>query len=119
MKILLVDDSAFMRNMIKSILKDGNHDISEASNYDEALKAYQEKKPDLVFLDIVMPGKSGVETLKDIKQMDKDAHIVMCTSIGGQQKVIDDSVAAGAADFVVKPFKPEDIMKAVSNMTSK
>jgi two-component system chemotaxis response regulator CheY len=105
-----------MRNMIKNILKDGSHEISEASNYDEAIKAYQEKKPDMVFLDIVMPGKSGVETLKDIKQFDQNAKVVMCTSIGGQQKIIDDAVAAGASDFVIKPFKPEDILKAVQNL---
>jgi two-component system chemotaxis response regulator CheY len=119
MKILLVDDSAFMRNMIKNILKDGNHEISEAGNYDEAIKAYQEKKPNLVFLDIVMPGKSGVDTLRDIKQIDKSAFVVMCTSIGGQQKVIDDSVAAGANDFIVKPFKPEDILRVVTSASSR
>jgi two-component system chemotaxis response regulator CheY len=115
MKILLVDDSAFMRNMIKNILKPGNHEIIEAGNFDEAVNAYKESRPDIVFLDVVMPGKSGVDALREIINMDKSAYVVMCTSIGGQQKIIDDSVAAGATDFIVKPFKPEDILKAVDN----
>ena len=65
MKILIVDDSAFMRNMIKNILKD--HEINEAGNAEEAVQKYNEFKPDLVFLDVVLPGKNGVEILKDIK----------------------------------------------------
>lgn len=119
MKILIVDDSAFMRNMIKNILKDTNHAIIEAANAEEAMKAYEEGKPDLVFMDIVLPGKNGVEILKEIKTINNEANIVMCTSVGGQQKIIDESVEAGAADFITKPFKPEDILKVISHFEEK
>lgn len=118
MKILIVDDSAFMRTMIKNVLKDGNHEIFEAGNFDEAVKAYKENKPLLIFLDVIMPGKNGVETLREIKNIDKEVHVVMCTSIGGQQKIIDESVSAGADDFIIKPFKAEDILKVVNNIAN-
>ena len=117
MKILLVDDSVFMRNMIKNVLKDQNHEIFEAGNADEGIQKYRESKPDVVFLDVVMPGKSGVDALKEIKTEDPNAYIVMCTSVGGQQQVVDDAVQAGAADFITKPFKPEDILNVVNNMS--
>jgi len=119
MKIMLVDDSAFMRSMIKNILKDGNHEIIEAGNCEEAVTKYSENKPNLVFMDIVMPGKTGIDALKEIKAANSDAAIVMCTSIGGQQKIIDEAVAAGASDFVTKPFKPEDIKKIIANFEKK
>jgi len=118
-KILIVDDSAFMRNMIKNVLKDGNHEITEAANAEEAMKAYEEAKPKLVFMDIILPGKNGVEILKEIKAKDSEANVVMCTSVGGQQKIIDESVEAGAADFITKPFKPEDILKVISRFEEK
>ena len=115
MKLLIVDDSAFMRNMIKNILKSGNHEIREAANADEAIKVYQEFKPNIVFLDIILPGKNGVEILKEIKGIDNSAKVVMCTSVGGQQKIIDEAVQSGAADIITKPFKEEDISKIVTN----
>ncbi|MBN1157084.1 response regulator [Candidatus Woesearchaeota archaeon] len=114
MKIMVVDDSAFMRAMIKNILKD-KHEVFEAGNADEALRVYKDSKPNLVFLDVVLPGKSGIDILKDIRIINPVAKIVMCTSVGGQQKIIDEAVQAGASDFIIKPFKPEDILKAVTN----
>jgi two-component system chemotaxis response regulator CheY len=114
MKILIVDDSAFMRNMIKNILKEQNHELFEAGNGDEAVTAYQQNQPNLVFMDIIMPGKNGVEVLKDIKAMDQGANVVMCTSVGGQDKIIQECVEAGATDFITKPFTPDEINSIVS-----
>jgi len=114
MKILIVDDSAFMRNMIKRILTEQNHDLREASNSDEALRTYLDFRPNLTFLDIIMPGKNGIETLKDIRGQDPNATVVMCTSVGGQDKIIQECVEACAADFITKPFTPEEIGNVVS-----
>lgn len=108
MKILIVDDSSFMRNMIKNAL-DGEFDISEASNADDAIKLFKENKPDLVFLDIILPGKNGLEALKEIKEIDGNAKVVMCSSVGGQEEIIDNAIKAGANDIIVKPFKKEEI----------
>lgn len=117
MKILVVDDSAFIRNMIKKILAEQNHDLREASNGDEAIRVYADFHPELVFLDIIMPGKNGIETLKDIKGQDPTATVVICTSVGGQEQIIQECVAAGAADFITKPFTPEEITSVVTRFS--
>ncbi len=117
MKILVVDDSAFMRSMIKRILAEKNPEIREASNAEEAVGAFVEFHPDLVFLDIIMPGRSGIETLKDIRSKDPGAKVIMCTSIGGQEKVIQECVEAGASDFITKPFTPDEINGVLSRFT--
>lgn len=119
MKILLVDDSAFMRNLIKNALKEGNHEFNEAGSAEEGVKKYAEFHPELVFMDIVMPGKTGIDALREIKAADTNARVVMCTSVGGQQKIIDDAVSAGASDFVTKPFKAEELITIVSHFQKK
>ena len=111
-----LDDSAFMRTMIINILKDGNHEISQASNGTEAVQRYVEGKPDLVFMDIVMPDKDGVQALKEIKAQDVNAKVVMCTSVGGQEKIVNDAIQAGASDIITKPFRPEEITKVINNI---
>lgn len=116
MKILIVDDSVFMRNMIKNALDQTQHEIKEAANFDEAIATFSEFKPDLTFLDIILPGKSGVEILKAIKEIDNAAKVTMCTSIGGQQEIINEAISAGASDVIVKPFKKEDISNIVANL---
>ena len=115
MKVLLVDDSAFMRNMIKEVIKDKGHEIAEAGDGDQAIEKTKEFSPDIIFLDVVMPNKNGVDALKEIKKTNKDVHVVMCTSVGGQQKIIDEAVSAGASDFIVKPFNQEDILSAIES----
>ncbi len=118
MKIMIVDDSAFMRTMIINILKDGNHEIVQATNGNEAVQKYEQVKPDLVFMDIVMPDKDGVQALKEIKGKDANAKIVMCTSVGGQEKIVNDAIQAGASDIITKPFRPEEITKVISNISN-
>lgn len=113
-KIMLVDDASFMRMMIKNMLTQGGYtDIIEAQNGIEAVEFYQAQKPDLVIMDITMPGKDGIEALKEIKQFDPSSNIVMCSALG-QEKLVLDALKSGAADFIVKPFKPDRIMETVN-----
>lgn len=115
MKILTADDSAFMRSIIKNILsQEGFTDVTEAVDGQDAIIKYNEIKPDLVFMDIMMPNKTGLEALKEIKAGFPDAKIVMCTSVG-QEKIIEEAVENGAEDFITKPFKPEDIKEVLAN----
>jgi len=108
--VMIVDDSAFMRDMIKNILKDSSDvgEILEASDGEEAIEKYKLGKPQIVFMDIMMPKVNGIEALKAIMEADPNAKVIMCTSIG-QEKIISDAVEAGAKDFITKPFKPEEI----------
>ena len=112
-KILLVDDAAFMRKVIKDVLsKAGYTELFEAANGAEAVKMYFEVQPDLVFMDITMPEMDGISAVKEIKKVDPNAKIVMCSAMGQQAMVIE-AIQAGARDFIVKPFQPDRVLEAV------
>lgn len=88
-KILIVDDAMFMRKSIRKILSEGGYaNVEEARDGDEAIAMFGEYNPDLVLLDITMPGKSGLEVLEEILRQDEDAAVVMCSAMG-QETVID------------------------------
>jgi len=113
-----VDDAAFMRMVLKKIiLQSGNKVVAEASNGDEAIIKYRKHKPDMVFLDIVMPAgrmtKNGIDALKIIMKEDPNAKVIMCSSMG-QQTLITEALKIGAKDFVVKPFRPEKVLEVLS-----
>ncbi len=112
-KILIVDDAAFMRMMIKDILtKNGYEIVGEAENGQVAVDKYKDLKPDLVTMDITMPEMDGIAAVKAIKSLDSGACIIMCSAMGQQSMVID-AIQAGAKDFIVKPFQPERVLEAV------
>lgn len=114
--ILIVDDAAFMRMMIKDILtKNGYNVIGEAENGIKAVEKFNECKPDLVLMDITMPEKDGIQALKEIKGIDPKAQVIMCSAMGQQAMVIE-SIQAGAKDFIVKPFQPDRVIEAVKKV---
>ena len=111
--ILIVDDAAFMRMMLKNILTQAGHEvIGEAENGAIALEKYKELHPDIVTLDITMPDVDGIEALKNIMTYDKNATCIMCSAMGQQAMVID-SIKNGAKDFIVKPFQAEKIVASI------
>ena len=115
-KILTVDDSAFMRRIIKATLgKAGYTEIYEAADGIQALEKYNQLKPNLVLMDITMPNMNGLEALKAIRAADAGANVVMCTAMGQEPMVIE-AIQSGAKDFIVKPFKPERILKMVDSI---
>lgn len=112
-KILVVDDALFMRRMVSDILSKAGYEIAgEAGDGKEAVEEYRKLKPDLITLDITMPGMDGIEALKAIKAEFPDAKVVMCSAMGQQAMVID-AIQAGAKDFVVKPFQADRVLEAV------
>ena len=115
-KILIVDDAAFMRMMVKDTLtKGGYEDLYEAVDGADAVEKFKEIQPDLVIMDITMPNMDGLEALKAIKGIDGGANVVMCSAMGQESMVID-AIKSGAKDFIVKPFKPDRIIKTVSSI---
>jgi Response regulator containing CheY-like receiver, AAA-type ATPase, and DNA-binding domains len=111
--ILICDDAAFMRMMIKDILtKNGYTVVGEAENGLKAVEKYAETKPDLVMMDITMPEMDGIQALKKIKSTDPSANIIMCSAMGQQAMVIE-SIQSGAKDFIVKPFQADRVLEAV------
>ena len=113
-KILIVDDASFMRMMIKDALqKNGYDDLHEAADGVQAVEKYEEIRPDITFMDITMPNMDGLEALKTIKGKYPESIVVMCSAMGQESMVIE-AIKSGARDFIVKPFKPDRIMKTLS-----
>jgi len=117
-RILVVDDAAFMRMMIKDILKKNGYEVvGEAQDGAQAVEQYKELTPDLVTMDITMPEMDGITALKEIKKINPDAKIVMCSAMGQQAMVID-AIQAGAKDFIVKPFQADRVIEAIEKVLS-
>ncbi|MCX7779280.1 MAG: response regulator [Negativicutes bacterium] len=112
-RVLVVDDAAFMRMMIKDILgKNGYEVVGEAANGLQAVEKYQELRPDITTMDITMPEMDGITAVKEIKKLDPNAKIIMCSAMGQQAMVIE-AIQSGARDFIVKPFQPDRVLEAV------
>lgn len=118
-KILVVDDAAFMRMILKDILvKNGYEVVGEGENGLDAIEKYGALKPDLVLMDITMPECDGIQATKRIKTEYGDANVIMCSAMG-QQSMVVEAIQAGALDFIVKPFQPERVLDAVSKVIGK
>lgn len=112
-RIMIVDDAAFMRAILKDILIHLDYEVvAEGSNGQEAVNMYKWTKPDLVTMDITMPEMNGIAALKEIIIYDSQAKVIMCSAMG-QQRLVVDSIQAGAKDFLVKPFHKERIAEAI------
>ena len=112
-RVLIVDDAAFMRMMIKDILeKNGFEVVGEANNGIKAIEIYKKERPDVVTMDITMPDMDGIEAVKQIKAFDPGAKVIMCSAMG-QQTMVMDAIRAGAKDFIVKPFQADRVLEAI------
>ena len=115
-RILIVDDAAFMRMMIKDILTKNDYEVvAEAENGLKAIEKYKELTPDLVLMDITMPELDGIQAVKQIKAYDPGAKVIMCSAMGQQAMVIE-SIQAGAKEFIVKPFQAERVIEAIQKV---
>lgn len=115
-KVMIVDDAAFMRITIRNMLQKSEHTVvGEAENGRVALERYNELKPDIVTLDITMPEMDGLEALKGILRLDPNAKVIMVSAMG-QEAMVRDAVLNGAKGFIVKPFKEEGIISAISKL---
>lgn len=114
-KVLLAEDSARMRSILKDLLLRNGYEIAgEAENGEEAVRFFNELRPDVVIMDLIMPGMTGIEALKAIKMDDSKARVVMASSLGQQHLVIE-ALRAGAADFFIKPLQAEAVIEALHN----
>jgi two-component system, chemotaxis family, chemotaxis protein CheY len=111
--VMIVDDLAFIKIVLRDILeKSGFRVVGEASNGDEAIRVYLDKRPDVVLMDITMPGMDGLTALKKIREHDPNARIIICSALGQQQLIVQ-AIQLGAKDFIVKPFQPQRIVSAL------
>lgn len=109
-KILIADDSILARKQLSDLISANGSgaEFIMAANGEEAITKYREEKADIVFLDIVMPVKDGIEAVRGIRGIDENALIVIVSSVGtqGQLKA---ALSAGAKDFIQKPLTKEQV----------
>ena len=118
-RVLIADDASFMRQMIREIVEAQGHEVvGEASDGDEVVEEFKRLHPDVVTMDIVMPRRSGIDAVKSIIEIDRQARIVMCSALG-QESLVKEALQAGAKDFIVKPFKPEVVLSTLRKVTEK
>jgi len=111
--ILIADDLTFIKMVLRDLVeKAGFHVVGEASDGEEAVRLYEEKRPDLVLLDITMPKMDGLAALRRIMELDPAAKVIMCSALGQQQLMVQ-AVQLGAKDFIVKPFRPERVLQSI------
>ena len=115
-RIMIVDDAEFMRMVIRDILVKQGHEVAaEVADGECAIQKYQEVKPDLVLMDIILPDMEGTKTLQKLLDLDPEAKVVMCSSLG-QKAVVMESIKIGAKDFIVKPFEPDKVLEVVKKV---
>jgi len=115
-RIMLVDDADFMRLVLKDVLtKNGYEVVAEAKDGREAIEKYREVLPDLILMDVTMPGMDGLEALKEIRKFNPEAKVVMCSALS-QKVVVFEAIKAGAATFVVKPFDADLLIHTVKKV---
>ena len=115
-KVLIADDAAFMRMMIKDILLSNGYEIAgEANNGLKAVELYKKERPDIVMMDITMPEMDGITAVKEIRKYDPSAKVVMCSALG-QQSMVMEAIQSGAKDFIVKPFQPDRVIEALKKV---
>ena len=115
-KVMIADDASFMRQLIKDVLvKFGYEVVAEAESGEEAALKYQQTRPDVVTMDIVMKGENGIDAIKNIIKFDPQAKILVISAMG-QQAMMVEAIQAGASGFVVKPFKAEMLLMEVKRV---
>jgi len=112
--VLIVDDEATIIESLEGILSDDGFEVMHAFNGYEALKKIESQSPDIVLLDIWMPGMDGIETLKEIKKIAPALPVVMITGHGTIESAVD-ATKSGAYDFLEKPLSIDKVMVTINN----
>lgn len=111
--ILIADDALFMRKTIRMALeKAGYSVVGEAVDGEDTILKYKELNPDLIVLDITMPGMNGLDALKILKDINPKVKIIICSAMG-QPGIVVQAIEHGAENFIVKPFETEHLVAAV------
>lgn len=119
LNIMVVDDSAItIKKLTKMIEELGHSVVQVARTGRDAVEQYKLVNPDLVTMDITMPDMDGIEATRQIRSQYKDALIIMVTSHGQEQMVID-AIESGALGYVIKPVKKEKLKESIDRIINK
>lgn len=116
---MIVDDAALMRTLLKNFIEESGHEvIGVAQNGKEAVELFDQLKPDVITMDITMPDMDGITAVKKILSKDPKAKIIICSAMG-QQKFVLDAIAAGAKDYLIKPFQRDRIIESIDKILAR
>lgn len=116
-RILVVDDEPYVIRSLTFVLKKEGYDVSSAADGEETMVKIRESKPDLMFLDVMMPKKNGYQVCQEIKSDPElsDIYIIMLTA-KGQEADREKGLSLGANEFITKPFSPAKVVKRVRGL---
>lgn len=115
-KVMIIDDSDAIRMVLKDILLIGQHSlVAELSSGIDALGEYVKSNPDIVLLDMAMPKKDGLAVIKEIREHNPKAKIIMI-SASDNQETVKDCISAGASAYILKPFNFQDILNIINQV---
>jgi two-component system chemotaxis response regulator CheY len=112
-QVLVVDDSGFSRRILRQILEEAGYSVDEAKDGMEALERYSLARPQVVLLDVVMNGMTGLEVLSKLRELDPRAKVVLATA-DVQSSTAATAREAGAAGIICKPFQRERVVQAIA-----
>jgi two-component system, OmpR family, phosphate regulon response regulator PhoB len=116
-KLLMADDESGVRSLVRMTFESDAYEILEASDGNQALKLAREHQPDLVLLDVTMPGMSGFDVCRSLKEDPETQQIkVIMPTARAQQMDMEEGQKSGADDYFTKPFSPVALMKKVEEM---
>ena len=111
-RILIIDDSFYMRTVLKNILEEEGYEVTEAESGEEGMKKIGRTEPDLITLDLILSDGSGMDFLKKIRQQNPDAKVVVISAVG-QEKIVNQALDFGAMAYIVKPFEKEKVLNVI------
>lgn len=116
--ILVIDDEEEIRNILQTILEEAGHEVSLAENGAEGLSLFREEPTDIVITDLIMPGKEGIETIRDLRAQFPKVKIIAISGRGGSytNANLDRAVMIGADRSVAKPFGINEILGVVGEL---
>jgi DNA-binding NtrC family response regulator len=116
-KILIIDDEANLRLLLRSCLALGNYDIEEAENFASGIEKFQQWHPDAAIIDYVLPDNNGLELLSAFRQLDPQAILIMLTG-NPHKELAQEANQRGANFFLTKPFSVDELLSVIKNLLS-
>ncbi|NLI91106.1 MAG: response regulator [Peptococcaceae bacterium] len=115
LKLLIVDDQKGIRRLLTEVFLEYGYEIESCANGIKALEVIPEFNPDLIIMDVKMPGMNGIDVLKKVREKDKEIQVIMMTAYGDQHYV-NQAEALGVARFIIKPFDLNELKKQVGEI---
>ena len=113
-RILLIDDEKVVRDLLRNLLVNAGYEVTEAPGGDEGLRLYRAERPDLLITDVFMPGKNGIQVIKEIREKDPDAKIIAIEAYA--LDALPRAMKAGADRAIGKPFDEHTLLEMVEEL---